>query len=98
LVKQNLENKQDLQQKYLHDQHITTFVYSRTVVFKRVPFDLIWEEFLIPGRKFVPRINWGGKGVDKTPEVFMIWLTEKATQRDWLRWACLQYARTSCRD
>jgi len=37
------------------------------VVLKREPLGSIREEFLIPGRKFSPGWNWGGKVVEKKP-------------------------------
>jgi len=36
------------------------------VVLKREPLGSLREEFLIPGRKFVPGRSWGGKAVEKT--------------------------------
>jgi len=38
---------------------------SRPVVLKREPLGSLREEFLIPGRKFVPGRNWRGKAVDE---------------------------------
>jgi len=38
---------------------------ARSVVLKRVPLASHREEFLNPGRNFVPRRNWGGKTVDE---------------------------------
>jgi len=35
------------------------------VVLKREPFGSLWEEFFIPGTKFVPKRNWGGQAVDE---------------------------------
>jgi len=35
------------------------------VILKREPLGSLGEEFLIPGRKFVPGRNWGGKAVDE---------------------------------
>jgi len=36
---------------------------ARPMVLKREPLGSPREEFLIPGRKFVPGSNWGGKVV-----------------------------------
>jgi len=44
---------------------------SRTVVLKREPLGSLREEFLIPGRKFVPGRNCGGKAVDEK-NVFLL--------------------------
>jgi len=50
----------------------------RPVVLKRVPLDLLREEFLIPRRKFVRVRNWGGKAVDeKTRFLWFIYSTHK---------------------
>jgi len=38
---------------------------SSPVVLKREPLDSLKAEFLIPGRKFVPGRNCGGKVVDE---------------------------------
>jgi len=38
---------------------------SKPVVLKREPLGSLREEFLIPGRKFAPGRNWGGKAVEK---------------------------------
>jgi len=35
------------------------------MVLKREPLGSLREEFQIPGRKFVPGRNWGGKAVEK---------------------------------
>ena len=35
------------------------------MVLKREPLGSLREEFLIPGRKFAPGKNWGGKAVEK---------------------------------
>jgi len=37
----------------------------RAVVLKRELLGSLREEFLIPGRKFIPGRNWGGKDVDE---------------------------------
>jgi len=37
----------------------------RPVVLKLEPLGSLREEFLIPGRKFAPGRNWGGKVVEK---------------------------------
>ena len=39
--------------------------FSMAVVLKREQLGSLREEFLIPGRKFVPGRNWGGKAVDE---------------------------------
>ena len=39
--------------------------HIRTVVLKRESLGSLREEFLIPGRKFVPGRSWGGKAVDE---------------------------------
>jgi len=41
------------------------------VVLKRVTRDSLSEEFLIPGRKFVPGRNWGGKSVHEKNLLFL---------------------------
>jgi len=43
------------------------FTISSPVVLKQVPLGSLNEEFVIPGRKFVPGRNWGGKTVDEKP-------------------------------
>jgi len=35
------------------------------VLLKREPLDPLWEEFLIPRRKFVPVRKWGRKAVNE---------------------------------
>jgi len=68
------------------------------VVLKREPLGSLREEFLIPGRKFVPGRNWGGKAVnEKTKNIIFIYSTHiKIAQRGWFKWECLQCASTSC--
>jgi len=44
------------------------------VVLRRVPLGSLRKECLIPGRKFVPRRNWGGESADEKPEVFIVCL------------------------
>ena len=39
---------------------------SSPVVLKRESLGSLREEFFIPGRKFVPGRNWGGKAVEKS--------------------------------
>jgi len=39
--------------------------FETNPILKRVPLGSLWEEFLFPGRKFVPGRNWGGKAVDE---------------------------------
>jgi len=48
---------------------------SCEVVFKRVPLGSLSQKFLIPGRKFVPGRNWGGKGEDEKALNFIICLS-----------------------
>jgi len=38
---------------------LAIFKVSRQVVLKREPLGSLREEFVIPGRKFVPGRNWG---------------------------------------
>jgi len=38
---------------------------SNPMVLKRVPLGSPKEEFLIPGKNFVPGRNWGGKAMDE---------------------------------
>jgi len=45
-------------------------MYSKPVILKRVPLGSLREEFSIPGRKFGPERNWGGKAVDETTLTF----------------------------
>jgi len=40
------------------------WIWPSSVAFKREPPGSLREELLIPGRKFVPGRNWGGKAVD----------------------------------
>jgi len=42
-----------------------TNLNSRAVALKREALGSLREEFLIPGRKFAPGRNWGGKAVEK---------------------------------
>jgi len=42
------------------------------VVLKREPLGSLWEEFFIPGRKFVLGSNWGGKAADDKTLSFII--------------------------
>jgi len=44
----------------------------RPVILKREPLGSLSEEFSIPGRKFVPGRNWGGKAVGEKTQVFII--------------------------
>jgi len=39
-----------------------------------MPLRSLREEFSIPGRKFVPERNWGGKAVDEKPLSFLVCL------------------------
>jgi len=57
------------------------------VVLKRLPFHSPREEFAIPGWKFVPGWNWGGKAVDEKNLSFYYLLIKhiKTAQRVWLR-------------
>jgi len=61
------------------------------VVLKRVPLGSLREGFLVPGRKFVPWRNWGGKAVnEKTRNFYYLFIN---TQRDWFqRQAALNYS------
>jgi len=55
-----------------------------------VPFDSLSEEFVIPGRKFVPGRNWGGKTVDeKTLSFYYLFIQHMKTARGWFRWEYL---------
>jgi len=50
----------------------------RPVVLKRVPLGSLREEFLIPGRKFVPGRNWGGKALDvKTLSFYYLFIQHR---------------------
>jgi len=44
---------------------VSSVIRSRTVGLKREPLGSLREEFLIPGRKFVPGRNWRGKVVSE---------------------------------
>jgi len=60
---------------------------SKAVVLKREPLGSLREEFLIPGKKFVPERNWGGKAVDEKTLFFYHYFIQhiKTTvQRGWL--------------
>jgi len=54
---------------------------SSPVMLKREPLDSLREEFLIPGRKFVPARNWVGKAVDEKTLSFIISLFNKCKNR-----------------
>jgi len=43
----------------------TGYKYFRPVILKRGPLGSLWEEFFIPGMKFVPGRNWEGKAVNE---------------------------------
>jgi len=45
---------------------------SETVVLKREPLGSPREEVLIPGRKFAPWKNWGGKAVGKKQKFLFV--------------------------
>jgi len=52
------------------------------VVLKREPLGSFREEFLMPGRKFVPGRNWGGKVVDEKPKcLIFVYSTHKKAPR-----------------
>jgi len=68
------------------------------VVLKDEPLGSLREEFLIPGRNFVPGRNWGGKAVDEKTLSFYYYFIQhiKTVRLGWFRCECLHYASTSC--
>jgi len=56
-----------------------------------VPLGSLREEISIPGRKFVPGRNWGGKAVgEKALSFYYLFIQHiKTAQRGWFRWECL---------
>jgi len=63
-----------------------------------MPLGSLMEEFLIPGRNFVPGRNWGGNAVDyETFSFYYLFIQHiKTAQQGWFRWESPQYASTSC--
>ena len=69
------------------------------MVLKWKPLGSLREEFWIPGRKFVPGRNWGGKAAKINPSFLfiLVYSTHKKTaQRGCFIPECLQYASTTC--
>ena len=58
---------------------------ARAVVLEQVPLGLVKEEFLIPGRKFLPGRDWGGKPVDeKNYDFYYLFMQHiKTAQQGW---------------